>query len=324
MREIINIDKNAIIVESKKLATSIYADTLTKPQLDIVMCLISLINKNDDGFETYVIPANEILKILRPANPRTEEAKLLLRNTIIGLRKASFVLENEDELITFGWIDFAKYDKKMNTLTIRLSDEVKDLYIGLKETGLIYQLKNMLVLSTVFQAKLYEWAYSKKNFNNDVPISIEDIKELFNKKDVRTADFISKYLNPAIKKINEKTDLYLEYEKIKADKENKKRITSLKFKISSNYERNTKKRTESKIKADNKKKKKLWQENLDLQQKCEILENSNSILKEDNHNKNNKIIMLQNNNILAEENRRLELINEELEIENFKLKKMIV
>lgn len=308
MKKITEFDQNAIIVENPQLATSIYADTLTKSQLDIIMCVVSLINKNDDNFHTYEIPTSEVLKILRPGNPRTDEAKKKLQDTIIGLKKASFVIDNEEEMVTFGWIDFARLNKKNNTLTIRLSDEVKELYLNLKGSGLIYRLENILVLSTTLQAKLYEWAYSKKNFGNEIPISIDDIKTILGKQDIRTADFLSKYLDPAMKKINDKTDLQLSYKKVKSDKENKRKITSLKFKIECNYKKKEKnQRTPSQLKSDKEKRIQTWQENQALSQKCELLESIIEAQKETIQKITDANEMVKENNDLKLENLKLKM-----------------
>ena len=66
------------------------------------------------------------------------------------------------------------------------------------------------------------------------PIKIDDAKELFyGDRNISNKHFIQKHLEPAINKITKLTDLVITYEKV-ADKNDKRKISSLKFTIKKN------------------------------------------------------------------------------------------
>lgn len=128
-----------------------------------------------------------------------------------------------------------KIDWDKNVVYLRLSNEVRNFYLELGKQNLTYTLENILALRTLTDARLYQWAYGKKGFKNEVSISIEDAKLLFcGKEELETYDFLTKYLDQSIKRINKKTDLTLSYEKVRKSGVNKNKISSLKFTIECN------------------------------------------------------------------------------------------
>lgn len=303
MQEIKEINLGARIAESTRLVKSIFSEELTKKQLDLIMCIISMVRKEDDHFYTYVIPLKELKKIICPSNPRTIEVKEVLKKSVKGLKKACFTIQDENSDTYYSWIEMARLDWKKETLTIRLSEDVAQFYLRLQDHFLVYQLENILKLSTITQTRIYQWAYSKKDFKNDVSITVEDAKEFFGCKNVRTVDFTRKYLEPALKVINDRTDLNIKYEKVKADKQYKQKITSLKFTIECDYQKPKKVRTLSQQKNDKEKSLAMWKENkfldeknteliqekIRMQEEIEKLKEENAKLKE--KSKDNKDLM---------------------------------
>lgn len=280
MQEITNFSIDNTIAESLELVKAIFQENLTKKQLDIILYVVSLVKREDEKFYTYVIPLENIQKVVCPENPRKEQAKDIIKKSIKSIMNSSFCILGDETESYYHWIQFAKLDWKKKTLTIKLSEEVAEFYLNINENVLIYNLKCILALSTKTQARLYQWAYSKTGFGNKIPISIEDAKQLFyGPKEIRTSEFVRKYLEPAIKAINEKTDLEISYEKVKADKKNTQKVTSLNFEVISKYQKPEKKkqktRTKSQRKSDSKKIKDMFKENA-------MLKNENDRLTQEN------------------------------------------
>ena len=178
MQEIKEINLGGRIAESTRLVKTIFSEELTKKQLDLIMCIISLVRKEDNHFYTYVLPLKEVKQIICQSNPRTAEVKETLKKAVKGLKKACFTIQDEDSDTYYSWIEMARLDWKKETLTIRLSEDVAQFYLQLQDHLLVYQLENILKLSTLTQTRIYQWAYSKKGFKNDVSISVEDAKKL--------------------------------------------------------------------------------------------------------------------------------------------------
>lgn len=282
MEKISKIDKKNTIVEDLRLVDCVFNATLTKKQLDLILWIISMVNKTDKDFKTYEIPLEIIAELYNPANPRREETKKTIRTALKSIINSSFCIMGEETESYYHWVEMCKIDWDKNVVYLRLSNEVRNFYLELGKQNLTYTLENILALRTLTDARLYQWAYGKKGFKNEVFISIEDAKLLFcGKEELETYDFLTKYLDQSIKRINEKTDLTLSYEKVRKSGVNKNKISSLKFTIECNY-KVSKSRTKAQVKYDKEKNIALWQERNNLKEELEKVNEEKNTLKLEN------------------------------------------
>ena len=282
MEKISKIDRKNTIVEDLRLVDCVFNATLTKKQLDLILWIISMVNKTDKDFKTYEIPLEIIAELYNPANPRREETKKTIRTALKSIINSSFCIMGEETESYYHWVEMCKIDWDKNVVYLRLSNEVRNFYLELGKQNLTYTLENILALRTLTDARLYQWAYGKKGFKNEVSISIEDAKLLFcGKEELETYDFITKYLDQSIKRINEKTDLTLSYEKVRKSGVNKNKISSLKFMIECNY-KVSKPRTKAQVKYDKEKNIALWQERNNLKEELEKINEEKNTLKLEN------------------------------------------
>lgn len=289
MKEITAFRNDEKIAQNLRMVNAVIKEgTTTKKQLDIIQCVISLIKPDDQNFYTQLISLDSVKKIICPSNPRTYETKKIINDAISTITESSFWILGEPEKVCYHWIEFAKVDWEKQTLKIRLSDEVKKFYLNIQKRGVIYNLKNVLSLSTLFQVRLYQWAYSKTSFHNRVSICTEDAMRLFyGEKKIKVSEFI-RYLDRAVKSVNEKTDLFVAYEKVRADKSDQRRISSLKFECKSSYQKpkTQKKRTKEQLEKDRIRMKEVFGELWRL--RCE-----NDLLKEKNAAYTERIYLLE-------------------------------
>lgn len=282
MEKISKIDRKNTVVEDLRLVDCVFNATLTKKQLDLILWIISMVNKTDKDFKTYEIPLEIIAELYNPANPRREETKKTIRTALKSIINSSFCIMGEETESYYHWVEMCKIDWDKNVVYLRLSNEVRNFYLELGKQNLTYTLENILALRTLTDARLYQWAYGKKGFKNEVSISIEDAKLLFcGKEELETYDFLTKYLDQSIKRINEKTDLTLSYEKVRKSGVNKNKISSLKFTIECNY-KVSKPRTKAQVKYDKEKNIALWQERNNLKEELEKVNEEKNTLKIEN------------------------------------------
>ena len=282
MEKISKIDRKNTIVEDLRLVDCVFNATLTKKQLDLILWIISMVNKTDKDFKTYEIPLEIIAELYNPANPRREETKKTIRTALKSIINSSFCIMGEETESYYHWVEMCKIDWDKNVVYLRLSNEVRNFYLELGKHNLTYTLENILALRTLTDARLYQWAYGKKGFKNEVFISIEDAKLSFcGKEELETYDFLTKYLDQSIKRINEKTDLTLSYEKVRKSGVNKNKISSLKFTIECNY-KVSKSRTNAQVKYDKEKNIALWQERNNLKEELEKVNEEKNTLKLEN------------------------------------------
>lgn len=96
MEKISKIDRKNTIVEDLRLVDCVFNATLTKKQLDLILWIISMVNKTDKDFKTYEIPLEIIAELYNPANPRREETKKTIRTALKSIINSSFCIMGEE------------------------------------------------------------------------------------------------------------------------------------------------------------------------------------------------------------------------------------
>lgn len=234
--EIIKIDEintEAKIAESTRIAREAFNYLTTKRQIEIIYVIISLVRTEDTKFTQYQIPFRQIAKIMNPSNPDCQITKKDVIKAVENIFHSGFhvTCKNGKLIKYYHWIETAEIDLEDKVITFKLNDEVRDFYLNLqKGQYTVYKLKEMLSLSSVFQCNVFRWCCANSGFNNVITLNIKDAKTLFNGKEIRTNAFIEK-LDAAINKINKKTSLNVTYKIIRQGRN----IDHLDFYISNNY-----------------------------------------------------------------------------------------
>lgn len=263
---LINPEKQ--IAENTKLIREMFDFTVTKRQFDLIYAIISLVKPTDNEFKEYVLSYQEVAKIINPKNPYTDIVEKDIEKTIKEIMKSCFRIQTDETDYYYHWVEKAKNNKKAKTISFKLNCEVQQFYLQLnKGEYTVYLLKDLLALSTIFQANLFRWLCCNSGFYNDVEINIEKAKLCFYGKNIESNAFIRK-VESALTIINKRTNISATYEKIKSGR----KIISLKFNIKNNYIKEKKSRSRAKTKADIEKNKEMWQICLDTEEKCRILE----------------------------------------------------
>lgn len=121
------------------------------------------------------------------------------------------------------YIEYAEVNEEERYIDFRLNQDVKQFYLKLrKEEYTVFLLDNIIKLSTAFQLYLSKWLSCNSNFKNDVSITTDDAKlRFYCDTSIRIANFIRK-LDSAIRMINAKKNLSVNYQRI-----NKKEIKKI-------------------------------------------------------------------------------------------------
>lgn len=232
------INEENKIAESTKLIREIFGNTNTKKEMDLIYAIISLVQPEDTRFTEYKISYKEIAKLFNPVNPRKSEVKKEVIEAVEHIINSSFQIKSvhkdsdETDKKYYHWVENAETRSKSGYVVFRLSEDVQQFYLQLKKGEYtVYLLKDLISLSTIFQANLFRWACSMSGYNNDVFISLEEATYIFNRnKSIEPYDLV-RAIKRNILAINERTSLYLEME---PKKENGK-IIGFNFKIKNNY-----------------------------------------------------------------------------------------
>lgn len=272
------INPNNTIIESNKLIREMFDYTITKRQFDLIYAIISLVKCTDNEFTEYAVPYKTLGMIFNPSNPDCKITYNDIEKAVNGIMKSCFRIVTDEKKYYYHWVETAVLDEKEHMVTFRLNKDVQQFYLQLK-TGeySAYLLKDLLSLSTLFQANLFRYLVANAGFSNDIMISIDKAKTAFYGGEIRTGELIKK-IDAALVKINKKTNITATYEKIKVGNS----ITSLNFTIDNKYIKETQLKTKAKIKADKKRSKEMWQENQEMREKINSLEAEIEMLKQKN------------------------------------------
>lgn len=269
--EICPVDDSYKIAESTVMIREAFDYVLNKRQMDLIYAVISLVQRTDDKFKEYKISFREIGAIYNPKNPDSKEIKKYVEEATNKIMDSHFqiTLENGD-IKKFHWVESCLVSNANKEVTFKLNDEVRNFYLDLKENSYtIYLLKDLLALSTLFQANVFRWLSCNSNFNNKIKISIDDAKQMFYGGEIETKTFIRR-LNNALDAIGRKTNIEATYTKVKKGKN----IVALDFNIENNYviDYSGNIKSPEQYAKESQRKKAMWQENLEMRRKIIELE----------------------------------------------------
>ena len=202
MIDIQEFDTEQKIAESNRLIRSMFDNTFTKRQMDLIYAIISLVKPDDEEFKTYHISYKAIGEIFNPANPDCTVTVKDIEKAVKGIVYKGFRIKEGKKIKFYGYVSKAEIDEEEKYIEFRLDKDVQKFYLQLQKGEYTsFLLKDILALSTTFQMNVFRWLACNSGFDNAVPISIEDAVIHFNGKEIQTKHLIEK-IDSALKKIN--------------------------------------------------------------------------------------------------------------------------
>jgi plasmid replication initiation protein len=225
--------KDITIYQDNAITRAAY--DMTALEKDILLILISQINKDDKPGKSYFIEASEIVerKGERIAFEDFRKAGRLLLTRIFE------IWIDENTLLQSAFISSAIYHKGKGLIEIEVNKNVLPFYHDLKNNFTTIQLNMALSLNSKYSKRLYEYVSMLKNFPN--PYATIDVMELKRRLSVAIfngdklvkdsypnyADFNKRVLKAAKTEIDA-TDVNFTYEPI-YDKIGGKKVSAIKF-----------------------------------------------------------------------------------------------
>lgn len=214
--------ENSLVVKSNQLIEARYELSLNEQK--IILYSISKIDKGKENFNIITVGVKDFFKLLDTSTDRYTE----LRETVRTLRGKEIIINTPQGEIITGWLASIEYKQDTGTIDLEFSQKLTPYLLQLKERFTRYQLRNILYLKSKHGIRLYELmkqyqVIGKREFK------LEEIKQkLFIEGQYeRIYDLERFVLKPALKEINEHTDITVSYEKLKTGRS----ITSILFKI---------------------------------------------------------------------------------------------
>lgn len=229
-----NYKENNYIVKANKLIEA--KGKLGTVEQKLLAALILEIEPDDTDFKKYELNIKEVSEFINlSSNAIYEQLKTAARS----LQNKEIIIENIDKrgkkdfLIT-RLLSSARYKEGEGFLEIYIDPNLKPYLVAIngKETPFTqYMIKNILKLNSSYSIRLYEILKQWENVKIK-KFDIETLKEMLGADEEsykRFDNFERRVLKPAKDEINEHTDIFITYEKIKTGR----RISDIEFKIDS-------------------------------------------------------------------------------------------
>jgi len=202
---------------------------LTVNQQKLIAYVISLIKPTDKELMMYEISVADFCELcgIDKTYFYTEFIEMMQE-----LDKKSFLVETDDKIFNFRWFSEFEYLKGQGKVRVLLNSNLKKYLIDLHEHYTQYELWNLLALKGKYSLRFYElfqsYFVSKLSKHTEKEVDINELKKVLMAENYKTFEpFRRRVLEPAIKEINEYTDLNVIFNAIKSGKT----VVAIKFNI---------------------------------------------------------------------------------------------
>jgi len=241
---VVNPRQSSTVRKAEKLITARY--TLSRLAIKVITTVFSMITKDDQDFQLYVLKVQDFRELLAEEKKDLEiggSAYKTLKKACEELKNTNINFDDEAGFLIMGWIASAEYFVGAGEIEIEISQKLRTMLLQLKENGnyLNYDLKNILPLRSSYIIRLYELL--KHEYNKVIKykpnttaviheVSIDWLREHFNIPDCYRYDNIKKNIfEKAIEQFKQYTDIEITYE---PSRKRGKKVLAVEFTIRAN------------------------------------------------------------------------------------------
>ena len=213
--------KNELVVKDNALINASYNLEVTEQRL----ILLAIINARETGKgitadSKLEIHAHDYASRFDVSNSGAYKA---LKEAVNNLFDRQFSFKESDKKGNLGivrsrWVSRIKYIDTTATLEITFAPDVVPLITRLEQHFTSYQLKQVSQLTSKYAIRLYEFLIAWREVGKVPQIELDDFRNRLGLDDneyTAMNNFKSRVLEPAIKQINEHTDITVTYEQHK-------------------------------------------------------------------------------------------------------------
>ena len=223
-------DKSSSIVifQHNNLIEARYSLTLQEKRL--ILWLISKIQPDEEDFKKHELAVQEFMNLLELTGKANYKE---LQKVTLGLMKKVLVIKRPEEktLTQVNWINYAHYEEGTGRIQLAFSDAMKPFLLHLKSQFTAIEVTDLMQFKSIHAIRIYELLKQYQDIGERT-LSIEEIKKCcgVTEKLIKYSDFEKKLIIIAQREINKKSDIYIEFERIKPSR----KIVGIKFIISKN------------------------------------------------------------------------------------------
>lgn len=221
------VERDYIVTKSNKLISANY--NLSLQEQKIILTLASMVQPQDTEFKEYEFKIKDFIKLL---DIKDEKKYIEVPKITKDLMKKVFEIRDDKKILQLAWLNSVEYELGAGMVRLQFSPKLKPYMLELKELYTSYRLENVLSLKSKYSIRLYEVLKSNA-FKKQVTIELEELKSMVGAKEKAYSiynNFKNRILLKAQEELEEKTDIYFEFEELKTGR----KVTGIKFIIHTN------------------------------------------------------------------------------------------
>ncbi len=179
----------------------------------VIFMLLAQIQPKDEGFKVYRLSVTDFAKMLGLTGNSTYETLDKITSSLVS-RKIS--IREGKNFLHMNWLSSARYIHGSGYVELSFDPNLKPYLLQLKSHFTQYKLETALHFKSIYSIRLYELlkkeAFKERNGYFDVLFEYSELRENFGigkKEYLMFNNFKQKAIEPAIREISDKTDLYI-------------------------------------------------------------------------------------------------------------------
>ncbi len=222
-------EKNVVVFKANKLIEARYNLTLTEQKL-ILYSASQVDNFGGDNFTLLKMNISDFFEIA--GIDKKSRNQKHIKKTAKGLMDKKIEIEKpNDGWLIMNWVSSCEYKPKEGIIEFEFSQKMRPYLLKLEEHYKGYPLREVMQLGSKYAIRLYElliqWEYTN---HKSLTISVEELRKKMGVEDTeyeRFTNFEDRVIKSAVTELNNVSNIFVTYEKIKLGR----RIDKIKFKF---------------------------------------------------------------------------------------------
>lgn len=214
--EKVNVSKANRLIEAR------YKLNLVEQKL--ILFAISRLDTVQKDFNIQRFSLKELSDVIGEQEHRYSEIKKVVRE----LRKKEVIINTADKELITGWLSSIVFEKNTGMVELEFSKNLAPYLLELRGAYKGYQLENVIQMKSAYAIRIYEML-KQWDCKRTQTYTVEELRRRLTLEKQYTAftDFEKRVLEPAKAEINEHSDLWVTYRKVKKGRN----IESIEFEI---------------------------------------------------------------------------------------------
>ena len=213
-----------VVKQDHKLINAKYK--LNNSEIKFILIAIAQIDKDDDELKEYEIKVSELEEKFQ-----TKQNETILKQFAKKLLAKPLEVPTENGWVVLNWFADIEYVRGQAKFKVSISKKLKPYLLNLKERFVKYNLKYILPLTSNYSIRIYQLLKEYEKIGNRT-FAVEELQNILKVPNSlkRYDNFKRKVILIAQKELQEKTDIYFDFEEIKTGR----KVTHIKFLIFEN------------------------------------------------------------------------------------------